>query len=129
MNYSGNDGDITVSANIVAEVLDFTFTEGVAVIDNSALDDASDTHLVGTANWSGSLNCFWDDTDSTGQEVLTKGAEVELHLRPTGAGTGNIDFNGTATIESIERGLSRNGMVTASFTFKGNGALTRTVLV
>lgn len=127
-NHSGNSGDVTVGANIVAEVLDFSLTESAATIENSALGDAADTHIVGSTNWNGSINCYWDETDSTGQEAMTIGASVALHLRPEGAGTTNIDFNGTATIETIERGLSRNGMVTAAFTFKGNGALTRTVL-
>lgn len=124
-NFSGNAGEVYLGANKVAEVLDFTLTEGVATIDNSALDDADDTHLVGSANWNGSISCFWDDTDTTGQQAMTVGASVSLNLRPEGTGVGDAEFSGTATIESIETGLSRNGMVTASFSFKGNGALTK----
>ena len=128
-NISGNSGDVTISANIVAEVLSFSLTEGVNVIDDTVIGDAADTHLVGTTNWSGSLSCFWDDTDATGQEAMVIGASLEVHLRPEGAGTGNIDFNGTASITSIERAVANNAIVTANFSFQGNGALTRTVLI
>lgn len=128
-NLTGNSGDVTISANIVAEVLSFSLTEGVNVIDDTVIGDAADTHEVGTVNWSGSLSCFWDDSDATGQEALTIGASVEIHLRPEGAGAGNIDFNGTASITSIERSVANNSIITANFSFQGNGALTRTALV
>jgi hypothetical protein len=128
-NLTGNDGDVTISAAVVAEVLSFSLTEGVNVIDDTVIGDAADTHLVGTTNWSGSLSCFWDDTDAAGQEAMTIGASVEVHLRPEGAGTGNIDFTGTASITSIERAVANNAIITANFSFQGTGALTRTVLV
>ncbi len=128
-NITGNDGDVTISAAVVAEVLSFSLTEGVNVIDDTVIGDAADTHLVGTTNWSGSLSCFWDDSDSAGQEAMTIGASVEVHLRPEGAGTGNIDFNGTASITSIERAVANNAIVTANFSFQGTGALVRTVLL
>jgi len=128
-NLTGNNGDVTISANVVAEVLSFSLTEGVNVIDDTVVGDAADTHQVGTTNWSGSLSCFWDDTDTNGQEAMVVGASLEVHLRPEGAGAGNIDFNGTASITSIERAVSNNAIVTANFSFQGTGALTRTVLI
>jgi hypothetical protein len=59
---------------------------------------------------------------------MTVGASVDLSLHPDGASGGDIDFNGTATIESIERAQANDAIVTANFTFKGSGDLTRTVL-
>lgn len=126
--HTGNAGSVTIGANAVAEVLDFSLTEGVNVIDDTVIADAADTHLVGTTNWSGSVNCYWDETDTNGQEAMTIGASVTIHLLPEGAGSTNIDFNGTATITSIERAVANNSIITASFSFQGNGALTRSVL-
>ena len=125
----GNNGSVTVGANTVAEVVSFSLTEGAATADDTALGDGYDSHLVGTLNWSGSVTCHWDETDATGQEAMTAGASVELHLLPDGAVTGDIDFNGTATITSIERSVGNNATVSASFSFTGNGALTRDVLI
>lgn len=127
-NHIGNSGEVQIGNNEVLEVLDFTLSEGVEIVDSSAIDDATDTHLAGTTNWSGSVNCFWDETDTNGQEAMTIGASVDLSLMPEGDAVPNIDFNGTATIESIERATARNSIVTASFTFTGTGVLTRTVL-
>lgn len=128
-NISGNSGDVTIGTNIVAEVLSFSLTEGVNVIDDTVVGDTSDTHKVGTVNWSGSISCFWDSTDTSGQEAMTIGASVAVHLRPAGVGAGNIDFTGTASVTSIERAVANNAIVTANFSVQGNGALTRTVLV
>ena len=126
--HTGNGGSVLITAAAVAEVLDWSLTEGINVIDDTVVGDAADTHLVGTTNWSGSVNCYWDETDASGQEAMTIGASVELHLLPDGAATGDIDFNGTASITSIERASANNSIVTASFSFQGNGALTRTVI-
>jgi len=127
-NYSGNSGSVTIGANAVAEVLSFDLSEGINVIDNTVVGDAADTHLVGTTNWSGSISCFWDDTDTNGQEAMTIGASVTIHLLTTGSGSGKIDFNGTASVTSIERSVANNSIITANFSFQGNGALTRSVL-
>lgn len=127
-NYTGNSGSVLIGTNTVAEVLSFSLTEGINVIDDTVVGDSADTHQVGTTNWIGSVSCFWDDTDTNGQEAMTIGASVALHLEPTGVGTGNIDFNGTASVTSIERSVANNSIITANFSFQGNGALTRTVL-
>jgi hypothetical protein len=124
----GNNGSVKIGSNTVAEVVDFSLNEGVTVVDDTAIGGTSDTHKVGTKNWSGSVSCYWDETDSTGQEAMTVGASVEIHLLPDGATTGDIDFNGTATLVSIDRSTVNNTIVTASFSFQGNGDLTRTVL-
>ena len=122
-NYSGNTGTVKIGINTVLEMLDFTLSTGVATIDNSSIGDDDDTHLIGTGNWSASINCFFDDNDSTGQELMKAGLSASLIFQPA---TASAIFTGTATIEGLEVGLARNGMVTASFTAKGNGALIET---
>jgi len=127
--HTGNGGLVKISANTVAEILDWSLTEGVNVIDDTVQSDAADTHKTGTTNWSGSANGYWDETDTNGQEAMTNGASIEIHLLPDGSAASDIDFNGTATISGIERASANNAIVTVNFTFTGNGALTRSVLV
>lgn len=127
-NITGNSGKVEIGSSTVAEVLSFSLTESVNVIDDTVIADSADTHKVGTTTWSGSVSCFWDDSDTNGQESMTIGASVTIHLVPEGAGTGNIDFNGTASVTSIERSSSNNSIVTVDFSFQGTGSLTRTVL-
>lgn len=124
----GNGGFVKLTTNTVAEVVDWSLTENANTADDTALGDTWSTHIVGTKNWSGSVSCYWDETDTNGQEAMTVGASVEIHLLPDGASTDDIDFNGTVTIASIERSGANDSIVTANFTFTGNGALTRTVL-
>jgi len=126
--HTGNGGAVKIGANTVAEFLNWSLTEGINVIDTTVVGDTSDTHLTGTDNWSGSASCYWDETDTNGQETMTIGASVALHLLPDGSATADIDFNGTATVTSIERSSANNSIVTANFSFQGNGALTRSVL-
>ena len=124
----GNSGSVKIGANVVAEVVDFSLSEAANTADDTVLGDASSSHIAGLLSWSGSISCYWDDTDATGQEAMTAGASVDVHLLPDGATTGDIDFNGTATIVGIERSTANDSIVTASFSFTGNGALTRSVL-
>ena len=119
-NYSGNTGTIIIGADEVAELLDYTISTGVVTIDNSTVSDVEDTHLIGTGNWSASISCFWDDTDTAGQGVMKAGDSATFDFQPSST---SGFFTGTATIEGLEIGLARNSIVTASFTAKGDGEL------
>lgn len=120
----GNDGQVKLGANIVAEVTAFSFTERAAVADDSQLSDAWDTHLVGSKSWDGELTCWWDETDTNGQVAMTPGASVTMNLYPEGSTSGDTYYAGAATILEIIRSATRNGTTTVTFRFQGNGALT-----
>ena len=126
--HTGNSGAVKIGANTVAETLSWSLTETGNVADDTAQGDSAQTHKSGTTAWSGSITCWWDETDTNGQEAMTVNASVDLSLLPDGVATGDIDFNGTATITSIERSSANDSIVTANFSFQGNGALTRSVL-
>lgn len=119
----GNEGKVKIGSNVVAEVRSFQITESVAIADDSAIGDDWGTHLVGGKSWRGSLECRWDETDTTGQGALTIGASVTLNLYPEGDGSGDTYFSGTATVTQITRQSSRDNVITAAFEFQGNGAL------
>lgn len=127
-NIMGNNGSVEIGANAVAEVSAFTLNTGVAIADDTVLGDTYKSHKTGTKNWSGSVNCYWDDTDTTGQEMMEEGDSVDLSLIPDPT-VGATDFNGTATITAVTIENPLDGIVTASFTFEGNGALNRTAIV
>lgn len=123
-NHVGNEGTVKIGANTLAEIRKWEFTENAKTVDDGSMGDEWDTHKVTTKDWDGSVDCWWDETDTNGQNVLTVGASVTLHMLPEGATTGDVDYSGTATVTTITRTGSRDGMVEASFKFKGNGALT-----
>ena len=127
--YNGRSGIVQVGANTVAEVTSFSLDETGELTEDTELTDSDKSFLADINAWTGSLECHWDPTDTNGQEALTAGASVTLHLLFQGTGAGNIDYNGTALITSISRGASGGATVSASFSFQGSGPLTRTVLV
>lgn len=121
--FLGNDGVVKIGANTVAEVTAFDISQSANTADDTVLGDTWQSHLVGTTSWSGSISCYWDDTDATGQGAMTVGASVSLELYPEGTTVGDYKLSGTATITEISTSNSLDSTVTASFSFTGNGAL------
>ena len=122
--HKGSEGAVKVGANIVAEVRDWSLEETAETIDSTEMSDAAKTFEVGTTSWSGSVNAFWDETDSSGQGAMTVGSSVTLNLYPEGATSGDTFGSGTAIISSISKSGGIDGLVEASFSFQGTGALT-----
>lgn len=120
---SGNSGDVTVAGAQVAELIDFSWDEGVEIIDSSAIGDDADVHLVGTTNWNGSITCHQDEADATGQEAMTVGASLAIVWHPRGNTSGNKSYTGTVTIAGVGQSVARNAVLARSFTVTGNGAL------
>ena len=123
-NHAGSEGVIRFGSSTtdMAEVRSFTLTETGDTIEDTAMGDTARTYKAGLKTWSGSIDCFWDETDSTGQGALTNGASVTVKLYPEG--TSGTYFSGTAIVTGVTRQASFDGMVEASFTFQGTGALT-----
>ena len=78
-SHIGRDGIVKVgSANTVAEVKSFSIEESADTVETTKMTDTSRTHAITLTSFSGSLDCFWDETDTTGQGALTIGASVTL---------------------------------------------------
>ena len=122
--HKGSEGAVKIEANTVAEVRDWSLEETAETIDSTEMSDAAKTFEVGTTSWSGSVNAFWDETDTSGQGAMTAGASVTLNLYPEGATSGDTYGSGTAIISSISKSAGIDGLVEASFSFQGSGALT-----
>ena len=123
--HSGVDGLVTVAGNTVAEIKGFTIEESANTIDDSNLNDAAATHILGRTSWTGTIECQWDETDTTGQEAMTIGASLAVIFKPEGATTGDANMSGTATITARSVAVADESIITQSFSVTGNGALTR----
>lgn len=127
--FKGSEGSIAVGANAIAEVLNFSVNEQAAMIEDTALGDTAKTFKSGTTEWSGSLECMFDDTDTNGQVALTVGASVTLNLYTEGTTTGDYLLTGTALVESREVSNPGNDETTKlSVSFRGTGALSKTTV-
>ena len=122
--HKGSDGLVKIGASTVAEVTGFSFDETSDTIETTALANSARSYVADLVGFSGTVDCFWDETDSSGQGAMTAGAGVTLNLYPEGADSGDTYFTGSAIITSISRANAIGSMVTASFSFTGTNALT-----
>ena len=121
--HKGSEGLVKSGSNTIAEVTGFSFDETADTIETTALSNSAHSFVTDLVGWSGSGECFWDETDTSGQGSLTAGASVTLNLFNEGDGAGATYYTGTALVTSISRANGIGAIVTANFSFTGTGAL------
>lgn len=122
-NHKGSEGTVHIGTDAVAEIKSYSVNESMNTIEDTTISDSSKTFQSGTTEWDGSVDVYWDETD-TAQIALTSGASIVLKFYPEGATTGDTYYSGTALVTGISRSAATDGMVEASYSFKGTGALT-----
>lgn len=122
-NHKGSEGVIKIGGNTMAEVTGWTLTQSSSTIENTELSDTTRTYLSGLSEYSGTVDCHWDETDTNGQVACTIGASVNLIFYPEGATSGDTYFNGTSLVTGITRNASVDGLVEISLTYQGTGPL------
>lgn len=122
-NHKGSEGTVHIGTDAIAEIKSYSISESMNVIEDTNIGDTAKTYQSGTTEWDGSVDVFWDETD-TAQIALTNGASVTIKFYPEGATTGDKYYSGTALVTGISKSASVDGMVDASYTLKGTGALT-----
>ena len=126
--HKGSEGTVKVGSNAVAEVRSFTIDESADTLEDTSMGDTSRTYKPSLTSFSGSVDVFWDETDTTGQGALTIGAEVTLNLYPEGDTTGDTYLTGSAIVTGVSVNSSFDGLVESSISFQGTGALTTTTV-
>jgi len=126
--HAGSEGKVFVAAAQIAEVKSWSMEVTSDTVDASIIGTQWRKNQATIKSWSGSLDAFWDESDTTGQGVLTVGSTVTLNLYPEGNSTGATYWSGQAIVTSISYSGSFDGIVEATFSFTGTGALaTQTV--
>jgi predicted secreted protein len=126
--HAGSEGTVKSGANAIAEVRSFSLEETADTIEDTTMGDASRTYLTGLKTFSGSVDVFWDETDTDGQVSFSVGSSVTLAVYPEGDTAGDTYYSGTAIVTGRTITSSFDGMVEASFTLQGSGALTATTV-
>ncbi len=127
-NHQGSEGTVLNGANAIAELRAWNLSTTVNMIEDTELGDTWKTKKAGTKEWSGNIDTYWDETDTNGQVMLKEGNEVTLNLHPETAISGATYYTGNAIITGVTRQAAIDGMVEASYTFEGNGALTESIV-
>lgn len=120
--HTGSEGTIKVGSDTVGEIRSYSISETADTIEDTSMGDASRTFKTGLKSFTASVDVFWDETD-TGQTALSVGSSVTLNVYPEGATTGDKYFSGSAIVTGLTVNGSFDGMVEASLTLQGTGAL------
>ena len=121
--HKGSEGTIKVGSNAVAELLSYSITENVDLIETTNITDAARLYSTGKTSWGGEIATNWDETDTNGQGALTIGASVALTFYPEGDSSSDTYYSGTALVTSLDKSADGEGLVTNTIGVTGTGAL------
>lgn len=121
--HAGSEGKVFIGTAQVAEVRSWSLEVTADTVDASIIGTQWRKNQATIKSWSGSFDAFWDESDTTGQGALVAGATVTLNLYPEGNATGATYWSGEAIVTSIAYSGSFDGIVEATFSFTGSGAL------
>ena len=122
--HKGSEGTVKVGSNAVAEIRSYSIEESADTLEDTSMGDSARTYKASLTNFSGSLDVFWDEGDTSGQGALSIGSEVTLNVYPEGDASGDTYYSGSAIVTGVSRTASFDGLVEASISVQGNGALT-----
>lgn len=123
--HAGSEGKVFIGTNQVAEVKSWSMEVTSDTVDASVIGTQWRKNQATIKGWSGSFDAFWDETDTTGQGALSAGGTVTLNLYAEGNATGAKYWSGDVIVTSISYSASFDGIVEASFSFTGTGALSQ----
>ena len=121
--YKGSDGIVKVGTNTVAEIRSYSIEETADTLEDTSMGDSARTYKSSLTSFSGSLDVFWDESDADGQGALTIGNEVQLNVYPEGDDTLDKYYQGNVIVTGVSRSASFDGLVEASISVQGTGAL------
>ena len=122
--HTGSAGTVKVGSNAIAELKSWTLDQSQDTVETTKLGDVVKTFSATQSSSSGTMDCFWDESDSNGQVALAIGNTATLNLYPEGATSGDTFYSGSAIITSVGVSQSHDGIVERSFGFQITGAVT-----
>jgi predicted secreted protein len=123
-NHTGSEGTVHVGTTAVAEIRSYSISETADTIEDTTMGDAARSYKSSLKTFSGSIDVFWDEADTSGQGALTVGSSVTIKFYPEGSTTGDTYLYGSAIVTGKTVNGSYDGMVESSITIQGTGALT-----
>lgn len=125
--HAGSEGVVFSGSNQVNEVRSYTISETGETLEDTSMGDAARTYIASLKTFTGSLDVFWDETD-TGQGDLDIGSTIVLNLYPEGNASGDTYYTGSAIVTEKSITASFDGLVEMSVSVQGTGALSETTV-
>jgi hypothetical protein len=128
--HTGSEGTVKVGANAIAEIRSYSLEETADTAEDTSMGDSYRTFKTTLKAWTGSVDVFWDETDTNGQVALSVGSTVTANFFPEGASAGTSEkyYSGEAIVTGKTVTGSFDGMVESTITLQGTGALTLSTL-
>jgi len=126
--HKGSEGTVKVGSNAIANIRSYSIEESADTLEQTVMGNTSRAYAASLSTFSGSVDVYWDETDTNGQGALTIGAEVTLNFYPEGDTAGDTYYTGTAIVTGITRTASFDGNIEASISVQGDGALSETTV-
>ena len=126
--HKGSEGLVKIGASTIAEVKSYSIEESADTVETTKMGDTARTYLPSLTTFSGTIECHWDETDTTGQGAMTIGAQVTLNLYPEGDEQNYTYYSGNVIITGVSRSAAMDDIVAATYSFQGTSALTLTTV-
>jgi hypothetical protein len=122
--HTGSEGTVRVGAtNSILEIRSYSVEETADTAEDTSMGDSYRTFKTTLKAWTGSVDVFWDELDTTGQGALIVGSEVAVRFMPEGAASGGVYLAGNAIVTGKTVTGSFDGMVESTITLQGTGSL------
>jgi hypothetical protein len=119
----GHGGVIKVAdTTAVGHLQSWNLDPQATVTAGYSMGDAWESNQGTVKKWSGSAECYLDPADA-GQILLDPGDRVELHFYPGGDVLGGTYRSGFAVITGTPITAAKDGWVSVTINFAGDGAL------
>lgn len=122
--FKGNDGTVKSGASAVAEILSFSVSETSDVLETTTMGDTAKTYVASFTDATATVECYFDDTDTSGQGTFTVGSSVTVNFQMEGDTSGDHLLSGSGVITGRDIGVSADGIVTATYSIQISGGLT-----
>ena len=126
--HTGGEGTVKVGSNAIAEIRSYSLEVTADTLEDTSMGDSSRTYKPSLKSFTGTVDVFWDETDTTGQGALTNGTEITLTVYPEGDASGDTYYSGSAIVTGTSVTASFDGMVESSISVQGTGDLTTTTV-
>lgn len=121
--FAGKDGIVKIGSNAIGEIRSYSIEQTMDTIEDSTMGDGDRTYVASLKSFSGSLDCYFDEADA-GQLDVQVGDTGTINVQMEGDTTGDHQLSGSILVTGRTITAAFDGMVEASLTFQGTGALT-----
>lgn len=132
-SFVGNAGAIKINGAAVAELRSYSIEITSDTIENTTMGDSTRQYIKGLSAFSGTADVYWDPAHFTGTNnidgelfaaVGDTGTSIIVYPEgDVGVGTDKI-FSGDIIVTGYTINGTMDGMIEASISFQGTGALT-----